>query len=73
MCTNFIKIENLKGKIIGVIAIEKGSQEEYEIVSMFLEQKKRFKKATESEYHSFDADVIRKKGKATFCHLLPEE
>jgi hypothetical protein len=70
---NFIKIENARGKIIGVIAVERGSDEEAMIVDSFLDRKLPFKKATESEYAAFDADVVKSAGRATFCHLLPEE
>jgi hypothetical protein len=70
---NFIKIENDKGKIIGVIAVDRGSDEELMIVNSFLDQELPFKKATEMEYTSFDGDVVKRTGKATFCHLLPEE
>jgi hypothetical protein len=70
---NFIKIENVRGRIIGVIAVERGSDEEMAIVDSFLDQKLPFKKATEVEYASFDADVVKRTGRATFCHLLPEE
>lgn len=70
---NFIKIENDKGKIIGVIAVDRGSDEELMIVNSFLDQELPFKKATEMEYNSFDGDVVKRTGKATFCHLLPEE
>jgi hypothetical protein len=73
MGINFIKIENRRGKIIGVIAVERGSDEETMIVDSFLDQKLPFKKATEVEYDSFDADVVKRAGRATFCHLLPEE
>lgn len=71
--TNFIKIENDRGKIIGVIAVERGSDEELMIVNSFLDQELPFKKATEMEYTSFDGDVVKSTGRATFCHLLPEE
>lgn len=70
---NFIKIENTRGKIIGVIAVERGSDEETMIVDSFLDQELPFKKATGVEYASFDADVVKRTGRATFCHLLPEE
>jgi hypothetical protein len=70
---NFIKIENDKGKIIGVIAVDRGSDEELMIVNSFLDQGLPFKKATEMEYNSFDGDVDKRTGRATFCHLLPEE
>jgi hypothetical protein len=70
---NFIKIENDKGKIIGVIAVDRGSDEELMIVNSFLDQELPFKKATEMEYNSFDGDVVKRTGRATFCHLLPEE
>ena len=70
---NFIKIENTRGKIIGVIAVERGSDEETMIVDSFLDQELPFKKATEVEYATFDADVVKRTGRATFCHLLPEE
>jgi len=73
MGINFIKIENSRGKIIGAIAVERGSEEEAMIVDSFLDQGLPFKKATEDEYASFDADVVKRKGRATFCHLLPEE
>ena len=69
---NFIKIENDKGKIIGVIAVDRGSDEELMIVNSFLDQELPFKKATEMEYNSFDGDVVKRTGKATFCHLLPK-
>lgn len=70
---NFIKIENDRGKIIGVIAVDRGSDEEMMIVNSFLDSGLPFKKATESEYTTFDADVVKRTGRATFCHLLPEE
>ena len=70
---NFIKIENNRGKIIGVIAVERGSDEETMIVDSFLDQELPFKKATEVEYATFDADVVKRTGRATFCHMLPEE
>lgn len=70
--TNFIKIENDRGKIIGIIAVERGSDEELMIVNSFLEQELPFKKATEMEYTSFDGDVVKRTGRATFCHLLPK-
>jgi hypothetical protein len=70
---NFIKIENDRGKIIGVIAVDRGSDEELMIVNSFLDQELPFKKATEMEYNSFDGDVVKRTGRATFCHLLPEE
>jgi hypothetical protein len=70
---NFIKIENDKGKIIGVIAVDRGSDEELMIVNSFLDQELPFKKATEMEYNSFDGDVVKRTGRATFCHLLPKE
>lgn len=73
MDINFIKIENTRGKIIGVIAVERGSDEEAMIVDSFLDQELPFKKATEVEYDTFDADVVKQTGRATFCHLLPEE
>jgi hypothetical protein len=73
MDINFIKIENRRGKIIGAIAVERGSEEEEMIVDFFLDRGLPFKKATEVEYASFDADVVKRKGRATFCHLLPEE
>ena len=69
---NFIKIENDKGKIIGVIAVDRGSDEELMIVNSFLDQELPFKKATEMEYNSFDGDVVKRTGRATFCHLLPK-
>ena len=71
--TNFIKIENDRGKIIGIIAVERGSDEELMIVNSFLDQELPFKKATEMEYNSFDGDVVKRTGRATFCHLLPKE
>jgi hypothetical protein len=70
---NFIKIENDRGKIIGVIAVDRGSDEELMIVNSFLDQELPFKKATEMEYNSFDGDVVKRTGRATFCHLLPKE
>jgi hypothetical protein len=70
---NFIKVLNKNGKIIGAIAVDRGSEEEMVIVNRFLDMGLPFKKATESEYDSFDADVVKRKGRATFCHLLPEE
>jgi hypothetical protein len=70
---NFIKIENARGRIIGVIAVERGSDEETMIVNSFLDQELPFKKATEVEYATFDADVVKRTGRATFCHMLPEE
>lgn len=70
---NFIKVVNKSGKIIGAIAVDRGSEEEMVIVNRFLDMGLPFKKATEDEYASFDADVIKRKGRATFCHLLPEE
>ena len=70
--TNFIKIENDRGKIIGIIAVERGSDEELMIVNSFLDQELPFKKATEMEYTSFDGDVVKCTGRATFCHLLPK-
>jgi len=73
MSINFIKVENARGKIIGVIAVERGSDEEAMIVDTFLDQELPFKKATEDEYAAFDADVVKQTGRATFCHLLPEE
>jgi hypothetical protein len=73
MSINFIKVENARGKIIGVIAVERGSDEEAMIVDSFLDQELPFKKATEDEYAAFDADVVKRTERATFCHLLPEE
>ena len=73
MSINFIKVENARGKIIGVIAVERGSDEEAMIVDSLLDQELPFKKATESEYAAFDADVVKQTGRATFCHLLPDE
>jgi len=73
MKINFIKIENDRGKIIGVIAVDRGSDEELMIVNSFLDQELPFKKATEMEYNSFDGDVVKRTGRATFCHLLPKE
>lgn len=70
---NFIKVVNKSGKIIGAIAVDRGSEEEMVIVNRFLDMGLPFKQATEDEYASFDADVIKRKGRATFCHLLPEE
>jgi hypothetical protein len=70
---NFIKVVNKNGKIIGAIAVDRGSEEEMAIVNRFLDMGLPFNKATEDEYASFDADVVKRKGRATFCHLLPEE
>jgi len=70
---NFIKVLNKNGKIIGAIAVDRGSEEEMAIVNRFLDSGLPFKKATEDEYASFDADVVKQTGRATFCHLLPEE
>jgi hypothetical protein len=70
---NFIKVLNKNGKIIGAIAVDRGSEEEMVIVNRFLDMGLPFNKATEDEYASFDADVVKRKGRATFCHLLPEE
>jgi hypothetical protein len=73
MQINFIKIVNYRGKTVGVVAVERGSDEEEAIVDSFIDKGLLFKKATEEEYTSFDADVVSRKGRATFCHLLPEE
>ena len=72
MSINFIKIENTRGKIIGVIAVERGSDEEAMIVDSFLDRKLPFSKATESEYAAFDGEVVKHTKNAIYCHLLPK-
>lgn len=73
MENNFIKVLNNQGRTIGVIAVEKGSEEEIAIVDSFLDKRLTFKKSTEEEYAAFDGDVVKRTRRATFCHMLPEE
>jgi hypothetical protein len=74
MNVNFIKVVNPKtDKILAVIAVERGSDEEVMIVDSFIDQDVNFTKATEVEFNEFDGEVVKKTGKATFCHILPEE